>query len=227
MQNRGEHIHDENFKHNFSRPDVIRDFIATSLPTEVLDEIAIDTLRLEDRAFLPTRYRSSRRADLIYSVGAKEKERIYLVLHLEAQSTVDATMALRVWECHTGIAKAHIKEGNVQLPLILSFVFYNGDRPWQGARSIAGLFENFDRYVALALKAPFLVELKTMDQDAIIGKGASAPALMLMRGNANRDQCSQLGITYPLLKKYRQLDDINVFYMVATDRRKPEVFSSY
>ena len=61
-------IHDHNFKHNFTNKRVARDFLKHNLPQKVLDSVDIESVQIESGEFLPSRYRSKRKADILYSV---------------------------------------------------------------------------------------------------------------------------------------------------------------
>ena len=68
-------------------------------------------------------------------------------------------MALRVWEYHVAITRAHLKSGAKKIPFILTYVLYYGSDRWTSAQSIAELFDDFEFYVNIALKSPFLLNL--------------------------------------------------------------------
>ncbi len=164
-----------------------------------------------------------RHADLVYSGAFKKDKEAYILFHMEAQSTPEDTMAVRIWEYHTAIARAHFSKSKKKVPLILSFVFYNGKTPWRGPISIAELFDDFETYVALSLRTPFVIDVTTMERAKMIDKGAAAPVLMIMQGRATGDHCSNLKTLYPLLKKHRQLNEENIEYIAITDHRNEAV----
>lgn len=217
-------IHDSNFKHNFGNERVARDFLLHNLPKEVLSKINIATLKVESNEFLPSRYRTKRRADIIYSVKDKEGKKLYTLLHLEGQSTHDKHMAIRVWEYHVAIAKSHLKQGNSKVPLILTFVLYHGKNEWSSATSISDLFGNFELYVNVSLRSSFLVNLNEKEIEELKGQGASSAPQLLMKGQAQGDYCSLLDDLYPLLKAYDLLDEENIDYIATNDEHEPEDF---
>ncbi len=212
------HPHDENFKHNFSRLDVARDFLKYNLPKKVLARIDLSTLQAEPNEFLPSKYREKRKADLLFSVQDKNGEKMYAFLHLEAQIKHEGDMAIRVWEYHVAIAREHVRRYKARkIPLILTFVLYNGKQEWTSAKSIAELFENFDLYVDVSLRSPFLLSLKEKDINQLKKQGLSAAPQLIMQAKAKGEFCSVLGQLIPLLKKHNQLDDENVNYMASND----------
>ena len=214
-------IHDENFKHNFTQEKVAKDFLLYNLPKEVLSLINLNTLTIEGNELLPSRYRNRRQADILYAVKNKEGKKIYALMHLEGQSKHDKYMAIRVWEYHVAIARAHLRKGNEKIPLILTFVFYHGKEEWTSAKSIAHLFDNFDLYVNVSLKSTFLVNLGEKAMESLKQQGASSAPQILMKAQAHGDYCDILEDLYPLLKANDQLDDKNLDYIITNDRHEP------
>ena len=218
-------IHDDNFKHNFSQQRVAVDFLRHNLPQKVLAQVNLHTLEIAPNEFIPSKYRSKRRADLVYSVKNKDGTKLYALLHLEAQSTHQKDMALRIWEYHVAIAKAHYKDKVARkLPLILTFVLYHGKSRWTGAKSIAELFMDFELYLEASLRAPFLVNLTEKEVSDLTQQEASAAPQLLMKGQASKDYVAMLDRLYPLMKAYKQIDDVNVDYMCENDARSPDEF---
>ena len=210
-------IHDENFKHNFSSEEVAREFLKYNLPKKLLKEVDINTLTIEPNELIPSRYRSKRNADIIYSLKDRNGSTLYALVHLEAQSRHDKYMALRVWEYHVAIARYHLRRGHRKVPTILTFVLYHGRQPWMSARSISELFENFEIYVELSIKQPFLLDLTKAQTKQLKAQGAAAAPQLIMQGHAKGDFCSSLSEIYPLMKKHGQIDEENVDYMACID----------
>ena len=140
-------IHDEHFKHNFSDPKVVRDLLKHKLPQDLLEKIDLETIKMEPNEFLPSRYRTRRNVDLLYSIRNKDKRKGYTLLHLEAQSQHKKNMALRILEYHVAITRAHFKKEEGKIPFILTLVLYNGEEAWTSAKSVSELFVDFDEYV--------------------------------------------------------------------------------
>jgi len=217
-------IHDNNFKHNFTSKRVAHDFLKYNLPQKVLDSVRIETVQVESTEFLPSRYRSKRKADILYSVKDRKGKKLYALIHLEGQSSYDQHMALRVWEYHVAITRAHLKKGKKKIPLILTYVLYHGNKKWTSAKSIAELFDDFDLYVDVSLRAPFLLHLtKTQIEELKKQEAAAAPQL-IMKGQGLGDYCEILGELWPLLEKHDQVNEENIDYMTTTDRHDDSQF---
>ena len=217
MENKRGNIHDENFKHNFTSPNVARDFLKHNLPKEILEKIKLETLRVVSNELLPSRYRGKRRADIMYCVEAKNGERVYALLHLEAQSRHDKNMGIRVWEYHVAIGRAHLKMGYKKIPLILTFVLYHGKKEWTSAKSIAELFTDFDLYANVSLKAPFLINLTKEKIEELKKQGAAAAPQIIMKQQAMGEYCDVLPELLTLMKAHGQDDEENIDYMATTD----------
>lgn len=211
-------IHDDSFKHNFTNKRVAHDFLLYNLPKKVLDCIDIETVQIEPTDFLPSRYRSKRRADILYSVKSKRGKRLYALLHLEGQSSHDKYMALRVWEYHVAIVRAHLHQGYKKVPLILTFVLYHGKRTWTSAKSVAELFDNFDLYVDVSLKMPFLLNLTKRQIEELKKQGAASAPQLIMKGQAMGDFCDILDELWPHLERYEQNSEENMNYMATVDK---------
>ena len=212
--------HDENFKHNFTVLEVARAFFLHNLPPEALKYLDLSTLVIESNELLPSRYRSVRRADILYSVKDRQGKKGYALLHLEAQNKHDKYMALRVWEYHVAIARAHLKQGFDQLPFMLTFVLYNGKEKWTSAKSIAELFSDYDLYSSMSVKPSFLIDFHEKTIEDLITQGASAGPQLMMKANITGDYCDILDTLFPLLKAHGQVDDQNMDYIIENDHHE-------
>ena len=217
--------HDGNFKHNFCSIAVAIAFLKHNLPKALLAQIDLSTVRIESNEFLASRYRSKRHADVVYSVKDKKGNKIYILVHLEAQSNHDKNMAMRIWEYHVAIARAHFRQGYKKIPLIQTFVLYHGKAAWTSPKSIAELFVDFDQYCTCALKAPFLIDLNATDLASLQVQEAAAAPQIILKAQAKREYCDILPILYPLMKAYDQYDEENLFYIFNNDRHPTQELS--
>lgn len=211
-------IHDNNFKHNFTSKRVAHDFLKYNLPKKVLERVDIGTVEIENTEFIPSRYKSKRRADILYSMKDKNVKKVYALLHLEGQSSHDKYMALRVWEYHVAIVRAHLRKGYKKVPLILTFVMYHGKGKWTSAKNVADLFDDFDLYADVSLKAPFLLNLTSCQIEELKKQGAAAAPQLIMKGQAAGDYCEMLDELWPMLEEYDQNDEENINYMATVDK---------
>lgn len=130
--------HDRIFQTSMSDIRVARDFFENHLPAEIKQYVNLETL-----AILPTTYIDPKlaelRSDILYSVEIANTLG-YIHLACEHQSSVDTLMPLRDLEYRLGIWRNHIKKTQTEkLPLILTFVFYNGESKYYGPRDLRAM----------------------------------------------------------------------------------------
>ena len=105
---------------------------------------------------LPASYVShdlrQRHGDLVWRVRFHDERWLYLVLHLEFQSTVDRAMAVRMLAYTTLLYQKLIGEGVLRehdaLPPVLPIVIYNGRRRWNAAADVSELIASGDAELA-------------------------------------------------------------------------------
>ena len=218
--------HDAFFKHYFGHPEIASDFLEKNLSEELLAQIDLTTLRKRDKEFLPKKYRGYRYADLLYSVDRKDGKDLFFLLHLEAQSSPDELMAIRVLEYHTAIARAFLEKEDKGVPPILSFVFFHSNEEWKGPKTISDLFTDFDLYVRESLKKSFLVTLSPERVKIILKKyGLSSLPQIVLAQQPTKNMSPILGQAVPMLKEHRKCCKETVLgYMGTVDRREDEEF---
>ena len=108
---------------------------------------------------------------------------------MEGQSNHDKYMALRVWEYHVAITRVHLKRGARQDTTDTYLWLYHGKKKWTSPacpKSVADLFEDFDLYVGVSLKAPFLINLTKKEMETLTKQGAAAAPQLIMKGQSIR-----------------------------------------
>jgi predicted transposase/invertase (TIGR01784 family) len=146
--------HDNIYKNIFSFKEAVRDLLQGFISETWINQLDFDSLKKESTGRVTDDLRT-RENDLIWSIALKptpgappqnddEKERVYIYLLLEFQSTIDPYMAVRVMSyvalLYQDLIKAKaIKNG--KLPCVFPLVLYNGERPWKAATSINDLIE--------------------------------------------------------------------------------------
>ncbi|WP_459874031.1 Rpn family recombination-promoting nuclease/putative transposase, partial [Endothiovibrio diazotrophicus] len=79
--------HDDFFRESFGRKEIAEDFLRQQLPTELLAEMDLSTLRIGKDSYVSKELRKSY-SDLVYSVRLRDGElRVYLLF--EHKSTPD------------------------------------------------------------------------------------------------------------------------------------------
>ena len=126
-------MHDPAYKLIFSRPRMVRDLLEGFAARGWSGELDFDTLAPLPASFVSRDLRQ-RHGGLVWRVGFRDDRRLYLVLLLEFQATVDPVMALRMLT-HTALLYQRLDAEGVlrehgALPPVLPVVFYNGRPRW-------------------------------------------------------------------------------------------------
>lgn len=79
-------------------------------------------------------------SDIIYSLGTKDNKEAFVYVLIEAQSTCDCWIALRLWK----YVERHAKEKD-RLPLICTLLIYNGSEVYSAPRNLWELFARSDQ----------------------------------------------------------------------------------
>ena len=182
----------------------------------------LTTLSLEKTDFLPSKYRSERRADLLWSIKTRQGHKI--LLHIEHQSTPDRLMVGRQLEYQAAIARHWLSHvGNI--PPIFSLVVYHGARKWEGPKSIAEACRDGGLSMLDNLFQPFLRDLTKHSLDELEKHGRSSLAEMILATQPTRDMRSILKRVGPLLKNYETCcRKVAIEYMATVDKNSEEVF---
>ena len=135
-------MHDAIYKQLYADPRMIEDVLRGFFPGSWIGKLDFATLRRLPASGVSDRL-DIRRGDMLWQVDLRRGGRLYLLLLLEFQSSVDHCMALRV-HVYTGLAYQNlVRSGRAgprcQLPDVLPLVIYNGDRPWNAATAIEKL----------------------------------------------------------------------------------------
>ena len=133
--------YDHVYRALFSHARMIRDLVTGFVEEPWVAAIDFSTLELCANNYISQDLRE-RRSDLVWRMRLGTDTWIYLYLMLEFQSTVDATMPLRLLSYSSLMLQELIRQGAAtaqNLPLILPWVFYSGERPWTAASSVKAM----------------------------------------------------------------------------------------
>ena len=215
-----QNIHDTNFKYNFTKREVALDFLKHNLPPKILKKIDIDSVRVEPNELLPSRFRNSRHADVIYSVKSNTADKVYILVHLEAQRGHDLTMPARILEYQSAVIMRLFKHGLRKIPAIISYVFYTGKEEWTSARSIAEACENYDEYRELAIEHNYIVDMGRLKLDSLVEQEKAKLPQVIMKGSVGRDFSPFVPEICEDIKDVgssQQYDEVNMGYILSID----------
>ena len=214
--------HDTFFKHFFSHPEVVADFLRHNLPHEVAQQLDFSTLQERANEFLPNKYRNTRRADVVYSVKKKGSGEVDFLIHVEHQSTPDKDMAMRLLECWPPLAR---KFSSGKVPIILSFVLYHNSAEWKSPKSIADAFIDPKQLDIPLLTRDFLIDLIKKSTQSLKEQGKASVVQMVLARQPSGTMIELLQDAKPDMGKLRPCCQEAAFaYMERTDKRGGEPF---
>ena len=179
------HPHDALIRRTFGVPEHAVGQLKAVLPSVVSEAVNWDTLSLCPTSVVDPDLRH-RHMDLLYSVRVGD-QRAYIYVLLEAQSTVDGRMPLRLLVYMARIWERWLRQATPSAPLppIVPVVLYHGDQQWH--RSLE-FFDQFDLSAELATAlAPLmprfqfvLDDLCLRSDEHLLGRDLSALAQVVL-----------------------------------------------
>ena len=169
MAGKGKNIHDTFTKKAFANEKVSREFFELNLPATILKEVDLSTLKQEKESYVEHTLGHGI-VDLIFSVNfAKEKG--YLVLLLEQQSTQRYNMPLRIQKYVLRFASEYLdKHKKKKIPLIYPLLLYTGNKKYTAPLSLYSLFKDEKKAKEYLTNPIQLIEVSGFSKDDIRGK---------------------------------------------------------
>ncbi len=133
--------HDAAYRNIFGHPRTVADALR-GVASRLARHLDFETLERLPADFV-TEVLGKRHADTLWRVRTVGDRRLYLLVLIEFQSTVDRRMALRMMDYTARILMALRREDlgpDGAYPPILPIVVYNGRRPWSAAQDVRQLF---------------------------------------------------------------------------------------
>ena len=201
-------MHDPAYKRLFSRPHMVKDLLSGFVARGWSDDLDFSTLESVPASFSNDRLRE-RHGDIVWQVHFRG-ERLYLMLLLEFQSTVDSAMAVRVMT-YTGLLYQKLIDEGVlsrygKLPPVLPIVIYNGSSPWTAAEDVAEMVAG--RGETLAPYQPsqryYLLDERRIGAHDLPSRNLMS-ALITLETNRERERTPAL--VAALIERLRELGD--------------------
>ena len=127
---------DKSYKVFFSQPEMVEDLLRNFVKEDWVRLLDFSTLEKQNNSYVSDDLKE-RFDDVIWSIRWG-RQRLYIYLLIEFQSTVDAFMSLRVMVylglLYQDMIQSKRVESGAKLPPVLPIVLYNGNRPPPGAR---------------------------------------------------------------------------------------------
>jgi predicted transposase/invertase (TIGR01784 family) len=135
--------HDRFFKQIISRPENIRDFIQTYLPTGIVSHLELDTLEVENGNYVAPDL-SEYFSDVVVKTKVKTGNPAELYILFEHKSGPEKYARVQVLQYMASSWYAMARDqkaGSDRLPVIIPVVIYHGDRPWNFGLRFEDLFD--------------------------------------------------------------------------------------
>jgi len=142
--------HDTFFKRTLSDKEVARSFLKNYLPSEILEEVNLNDLKIVKDSFVDKVLKESY-SDILFNVEINNRQG-YIYILFEHKSYYDKILAVQllaymadIWELHNKQSK-----GN-KLPLIIPILIYHGNKEWKYGLSLSAIMEDIpegiDKYI--------------------------------------------------------------------------------
>jgi predicted transposase/invertase (TIGR01784 family) len=159
--------HDNFFKRVMGNPLTACELLEEYWPEEFKNAVDLSTLKVEKESYVEPSLKH-RLSDLVYSVKTKDDNKAFIYCLLESQSSVDYSMAFRLWQYSLLLLERHIeKKKQPKLPVIFPFVIYHGKGKYNASLNLWELFDN-PELAKKAMSGDYqLLNLQAMSDDDI------------------------------------------------------------
>ena len=164
--------HDTYLKEIFSHQDTYVPLIKAHLPSDVPVDWSVAEVTPDKIDFIQVGEDNETlvnvAADLMYKISENGNTNVLVTCHIELQSTVSEDMPVRVANYQTSYLNAYMKANKgKKLPIIVSFIYYTGDRPYTKETNMHKMTLNADvsqKYLA----NPILVDLGRIEDSVLL-----------------------------------------------------------
>jgi predicted transposase/invertase (TIGR01784 family) len=166
---------------------VAKEFFTAHLPTNLLEKMDLNSLKLEKQTFIDEAYKTTE-ADVVYSVNIGNVT-AYLYLLCEQQTKVEPLLAFRLLVYTVRIMETHLKQHpNGSLPLVYPMVIYTGDEPWDAPLDIFPLFADAENLARELLLKPYqLLDVKRTSDDELRQQALSGLVAFVLKHRKTSD----------------------------------------
>lgn len=133
--------HDKFFKTLFSGKDEIKEFVTKTLPTEITENLQLETLELDQTEYVESNLRTTY-SDLVYNCKYRNNTVIKISLLFEHKSSPEKFPHLQLLGYMLKIWEVQIKQ-NQKLTPIIPIIFYHGKSKWTN-KPFAKYFKDLD-----------------------------------------------------------------------------------
>lgn len=133
--------HDKFFKTLFSGKNEIKEFVTKTLPTEITENLQLETLELDQTEYVESNFRTTY-SDLVYNCKYRNNTVIKISLLFEHKSSPEKFPHLQLLGYMLKIWEVQIKQ-NQKLTPIIPIIFYHGKSKWTN-KPFAKYFKDLD-----------------------------------------------------------------------------------
>ena len=179
--------HDASYKRIFSHrrtvADLLRGFVG-----DLAHHLDFATLERLPASFVTERL-GQRHADMLWKISTSDGRRLYLLILLEFQSTIDRRMALRMLDYTLrildGLGEKELGSGGAYPP-VLPVLVYNGKRPWNAPTDLFDLFTPVPDAILgyLPRHRYLLIDLRAQDPSRLAPENVVSLMAMLERSRS-------------------------------------------
>ena len=226
-------IHDSFVKKALSNKVVAREFFETNLPPEILSQVDLTTLKQEKESYFDNTLGHGI-VDLIYTVNFG-KDKGYLIILLEHQSTQDYKMPLRIQKYILRICDDHLKKSKKEkIPVIYPILFYSGKEKYRAPLSLYEMFNNAEKAKEFLTKPIQIIETRSFGKDRIKDKYYAGLMMYFMNKIHERDIYPYISEVIELIGEISKEGDIEyiesiLYYIIerADTEEVDEIFSGF
>jgi predicted transposase YdaD len=185
--------HDSGYKLLFSHPEMVEDLIRGFVREDWVRDLDFSTLQKVPGNYVAPNL-TPRESDCVWKLRWKDGRVLYVYLLIEFQSTVDASMALRMMVYLGLFYQDLLKRGEItpsgKLPPVLPLVLYNGYALWNAAREVSELIEEapggLEKYRP-QLRYYLLDEMRMADSELEPLRNLAAAMVRLEKSRGTKD----------------------------------------
>lgn len=160
--------HDSLVKTIMADPIAAQEFLEYYLPDDFKNLIDLSKITVEQESYIEESL-NKKYSDIVYGIETKNNSKGFVYVLIEAQSSVDYWIALRLWKYTLLLCERHKNRKN-KLPLIYNLVIYNGNKVYNAPKNLWNLFTDSVTAKKLMTADYQLVDLQSMSDNEIIKK---------------------------------------------------------
>lgn len=171
--------HDPFFSRSLEHSPLARDFFSKHIPLHLREHLGFDHLIRVDRNNTDARLKRRQR-DIIYKMPLKQTRTAFLCA--EHQSQEQLHIPLRVLRYYTDSVEMYLKAGNRKWPLVVSVIFYHGEKsPYPYSSEVYDYYEDPILGSEQLSFRFYVIDITQISDEEILTYGPCAPMEVLLK----------------------------------------------